>query len=408
MGERPTAKTIARSRSGCNARRLLPLYQGRWRWASLAVGGLLTLCTIGISRVEVDTDYTKFFGQNTYITRAYPQLSNAGYGQSPVSIMLRFPEGKNYASGDTFARIGRFEELIRKDPAVLKLLTLTDLLDRADLAFNGADHAAGRLQQDDAAQLAQLHLLAELGGNDDLGNFVTDDKRTLQAVAMTPYMSSRELESLKERVYAAGRTTLPESVTLKVTGTTVQWADMDKEISHTQMSSFYIIGAIFLVLLPVIFRSWTFGIIGVVVNSLPMLITFGLMGLFDIEINLATALIGGVAIGATVDSTIFFINRVRLARDAGITDVDAVNHAVLTVGDGIIGTSVILAGGFSCLATSSFLPTAHFGGLVTLSIVVALFMDILVNPILLQLVGRGRVVLAGSHAPSRVLEVEAQ
>src|SRR5207248_3105958 len=112
-------------------------------WTSIVtVGGLLTLCAIGISRVEVDTDYTKFFGQNTYITRAYPQLSNAGYGQSPVSIMLRFADGMNYASGDTFARIGRFEDRVRKDPAVLKLLTLTDLLDRADLAFNGADRAA--------------------------------------------------------------------------------------------------------------------------------------------------------------------------------------------------------------------------------------------------------------------------
>src|SRR3954470_2288858 len=162
---------------------------------------------------------------------------------------------------------------------------------------------------------------------------------------------------------------------------------MDKEISHTQMSSFYIIGAIFLVLLPVIFRSWTFGIIGVVVNSLPMLITFGLMGLFDIKINLATALIGGVAIGATVDSTIFFINRVRLARDAGMTERQAVDHAVITVGDGIIMTSAILAGGFVCLATSSFLPTAQFGSLVTLSIGVALFMDIMVNPIVLSMVG---------------------
>jgi predicted RND superfamily exporter protein len=393
---------------GLYARRLLPFYQGRCRWVVLSAGGLLTLCALGIGRVEVDTDYTKFFGRNTYITRAYPQLAQAGYGQSPVSVMLRFREETTYASGGTFARIEQFESRVRKDPAVLKLLTLTDLLERADLAFNGAGDALGRLRHYDAAQLAQLHLMAEIGGNDDLQNFVTEDKRTLQAIAMTPYMSSRQLESFKERIDAAGRATLPESVTLTVTGTTVQWANMDKEISHTQMSSFYIIGAIFLVLLPIIFRSWTFGIVGVVVNSLPMVITFGLMGLLDIRINLATALIGGVAIGATVDSTIFFINRVRTARAAGMTEADAVNHAVLTVGDGIIGTSVILAGGFICLASSSFLPTSQFGGLVTLSIVVALFMDILVNPILLQLVGRSRVVDARRHAPAAALEMEAQ
>src|SRR5207237_1191857 len=208
----------------------------------------------------------------------------------------------------------------------------------------------------------------------------------VQVIAMTPYLSSKQLEALKARFTALGRGTLPSGVTLDVTGTTVQWANMDREISRTQMRSFYVIGGVFVVLLPIIFRSWTFGIVGVIINALPMLITFGVMGLLDLKINIATAIIGGVAIGATVDSTIFFINRVRLARDAGMTEADAVGHAVVTVGDGIIVTCTILAGGFICLATSSFLPTAQFGALVTLSIVIALFMDIMVNPIVLSLV----------------------
>ena len=202
---------------------------------------------------------------------------------------------------------------------------------------------------------------------------------------MTPYLSSKELEALRDRIKAAARATLPGDVTVNVTGTTVQWANMDKEISWTQMSSLYIIAAVFLILLPIIFKSWALGLVGVLINSLPMLITFGVMGLLDIKINLATALIGGVAIGATVDSTIFFINRVRLARERGMSSRDAIDHAVLTVGYGIIMTSVILAGGFACLTSSSFLPTAEFGGLVTISILVALYMDIIVNPIVLRL-----------------------
>jgi len=218
----------------------------------------------------------------------------------------------------------------------------------------------------------------------------------------------KELASLKERVYAAGRSTLPADVTLKVTGTTVQWANMDREVSHTQMSSMYILSAVFLVLLPIIFKSWILGAIGVFINSVPMLITFGLMGLLNIKINIATALVGGVAVGSTMDSTIFFINRVRLARAEGMTVVEAVDHALLTIGDGIIMTSVILAGGFACLATSSFLPTSNFGGLVTLSILVALYMDILVNPILLRLVGSAEACAAGRQLDSSALRKGAQ
>jgi uncharacterized protein len=149
----------------------------------------------------------------------------------------------------------------------------------------------------------------------------------------------------------------------------------------------YVLALVFIVLLPIVFRSWALGVIGVLINGLPLAITFGVMGMLDIKINIATALIGGVAIGATVDSTIFLINRVQLAMREGMAWDRAVDYAVLTVGDGIIMTSAILAGGFCCLAASTFLPTANFGSLVSASIVVSLFMDIMVNPIVLKLVG---------------------
>lgn len=375
---------------GVYGRRLLPLHRGRYRWIWLAVSGCMVLSIYGIRKLDVDTNYTKFFGSGTYVTRAYPELAKAGFGQSPVSLRVRFPAGTTYASGEHIAKIARFQDEIRKDPAIIKLLTYTDLLERADLAFNGDDPTGRRLVTYNAQQIAQLYLMSEIGGNDDLRDFVADDKGTVQIIAMTPYMSSKELESFKARIDRAAKGTLPADVDLKVTGTTVQWANMDKEISHTQMSSLYVIGLVFLVLLPLVFRSLLLGVIGVFINALPMAITFGLMGLLDIKINLATALIGGVAIGATVDSTIFFINRVRLGLHQGLPWGDAVDAAVETVGDGIIMTSVILAGGFACLSLSSFRPTADFGGLVSFSIVVAAFMDVIVNPIVLRLVGGRR------------------
>jgi predicted RND superfamily exporter protein len=123
---------------------------------------------------------------------------------------------------------------------------------------------------------------------------------------------------------------------------------------------------------------------------------------------MATALIGSVALGSTIDSTIFFINQVWLSRRQGLTDDEAVDHAMLVVGDGIIVASVIVAGGFICLATSRFLPTAQFGALVTLSILVALFLDIIVNPIVLKLVGQWHAPAAGQDAIAGILGREAQ
>jgi hypothetical protein len=113
--------------------------------------------------------------------------------------------------------------------------------------------------------------------------------------------------------------------------------------------------------------------------------TFGLMGLLDIRLNMATALIGGVSIGSTVDSTLFFLNRFQMERGAGRSWNDAIEAAVRGVGDGILITTGILAGGFLCMTVSSFRPTADFGIFTCFTILTGAFLDIIIDPILLGL-----------------------
>jgi predicted RND superfamily exporter protein len=113
--------------------------------------------------------------------------------------------------------------------------------------------------------------------------------------------------------------------------------------------------------------------------------TFGLMGILGIRLNMATALIGGVSIGSTVDSTLFFLNRFQAERAAGFSWQEAIENAVRGVGDGILITSMILAGGFLCMTVSSFMPTAHFGIFTCFTILTGAFLDIVIDPILLGL-----------------------
>ena len=371
---------------GTYGHRLLPYLSGRYRLLWLGAAAAMLYTVAGLSRVEVDTDYTKFFGRSTSVTQSYSDIERSGFGQNPVSIVLRYPEGTTFATGDHFRRLIEFEKAVGDIPVVVKLLSLTQIVGRIDMAFNG-DHDAGRIAGYSDQQLSQLLLLGELSGNDDVTDFLVGHKRTLQVMALTPYMSSRQLGEFKHRIRDAASRTLPHDVTVDITGTAVLWANMDEQISHTEVSSIWIITSVFLVVMPLMFRSLKLGTVGFVINALPLVIVFGLMGLLDVKINMATALIGGVAIGATADSTLFFINAVRRGFNAGMSWQDAVDHAVATVGDGIVTTSLVLAGGFACLATSSFLPTAQFGALVTAAVLLSLFLDIIVNPIVLGLVG---------------------
>ncbi len=204
-------------------------------------------------------------------------------------------------------------------------------------------------------------------------------------------MSSSELQGLRDSVAAIADEVLPSDARASLQGTTVLWANMDGEIGSTQVRSIIMLAIVFVLLLPILFGSVRLGLLGIVINGLPLAMTFGLMGLCGSRLNMATALIGGVAIGSTVDSTLFFINRFQAELALGRTWTEAIEAAVRGVGDGILITTGILAGGFLCMTVSSFKPTADFGIFTCFTIVTGAFLDILIDPILLGFMApRGR------------------
>ena len=101
---------------GTYAQHLAPVLTGKYRFVWLGVAAVMLYTLAGLSRVEVDTDYTKFFGHDTAVTRSYADIKQAGFGQNPVAIVLRYPEGSTYATGDHFKRLMDFERAVARNP----------------------------------------------------------------------------------------------------------------------------------------------------------------------------------------------------------------------------------------------------------------------------------------------------
>jgi predicted RND superfamily exporter protein len=256
------------------------------------------------------------------------------------------------------------------------------LLQGVDEALNGPASVPRWITYPDAA-VAQLRAAARSAGITEFDDYSAPDGRRRRILLLTDYQSSSELHALRDSIAAIADEVLPPDARASLQGTTVLWANMDGEIGRTQVRSILMLAAVFVLLLPILFGSVRLGLLGIVINGLPLAITFGLMGLLGSRLNMATALIGGVAIGSTVDSTLFFINRFQAELALGRTHADAIEAAVRGVGDGIVITTGILAGGFLCMTVSSFKPTADFGIFTCFTIVTGAFLDIVIDPVLL-------------------------
>ncbi|MBT6433736.1 MAG: MMPL family transporter [Deltaproteobacteria bacterium] len=126
------------------------------------------------------------------------------------------------------------------------------------------------------------------------------------------------------------------------------------------------------------------GLISMVPNLLPIAMLLGFMGAVDIPIDLATVLVASLALGLCVDDTIHFLHhfKVELQR-TGDTD-RAIDVSLQCSGRAIMITSIVL------VATTCLYPTAvlknmdRFGILVSMTIVFAVFVDLIVGPALLR------------------------
>ena len=174
-----------------------------------------------------------------------------------------------------------------------------------------------------------------------------------------------------------------ENIDIRLSGQTLISNKLIDYIISSQVESLALAFLLIFLIMLSIFRSIKIGIISLIPNGLPILFNFAIMGATGIPLNSATAVIAAVAIGIAVDDTIHFLHSYLEHKQLEMDTANALKHAIVQKGIPLITTSLIMAGGFCILLTSSFVPTIQFGLLVSLIMVFAILSDLLILPCLL-------------------------
>jgi predicted RND superfamily exporter protein len=348
---------------------------------SLLLLFVLLLPILGIKDLRVDTDYSEFFGSSHPLSTAYDEFDRVGFGQNPIALTYSFSAGSAYDQVSNGQQIARFEQRLLEDKRVVSSLTVASILQQAHDAFSMAPAGSAQVVDMNGDTLAQTLLLAQSSGNKDLEDLYRTN--SVQSLVLTPYMSSQQLKAFIADIHAIARETLGGGVQLAVNGTTVLWANMDQAVSQTQLTSLIFMTLVIFATLLYLRCSLKVAIAATLINIVPLLIIFGVMGLFDIPINLATAIIAGILLGVMVDDTIHVVSSINRLAEQGATPAQAAEQTTLTTGLTLFKTTVVLMGCFLILTTSNFVPTENFGWLVGFGLLMAVTFDLLFLPWLL-------------------------
>ncbi len=362
-------------------------------WYFIAVAAVVTVVAAGFAwRVEIDTVLLEVYDTDhpTYknIILAEEKLG----GILPVEISLMHDDVDAFKDPDRFSKISVLEKFASEQPVVVSTQSLVGFHQAARAALLG-DPAERDVLPDSREQIEQIQLLIA-GAPDSLSGpnrFMTSDFRHARILlrvaddgAKAQMKLGRELTKRLEELFP------PETgVRYALTGDAyVASLSLDSFIRDLFYSLLVAMVIIFGTM-TVVFRSIKLGLVSVLPNTIPLLLTFGYMGMRDIDLNTTTIITFAISLGLAVDDTIHFLARFQEERAHGNSVADSIVNTYHGAGRAILLTSAMLLVGLSILLFSDFVPTRYFGMLTSITILGAVIGDLVLLPPLLYVVYRG-------------------
>ena len=199
-----------------------------------------------------------------------------------------------------------------------------------------------------------------------------------------PIMSAKSVQALIDRII--GLADLPDGVQIAPAGYSPLYTRIVDEIVDSQVRGFAAAIVLIVVILGVAMRSWRRVLLALPANTIPVVLTLGLMGMTGIPLDVASATIASVILGLVVDDSVHLL---RPAAGAGVHQ--SIRVATTRHGGTLLMTTLVLAAGFLVLGLADIRSIAWFGVLASFAVVVAIATDLLLLPALASLFsGRDR------------------
>lgn len=168
------------------------------------------------------------------------------------------------------------------------------------------------------------------------------------------------------------------------TGTTLLFVKGNNFLIENLRMSLLIAFLLISGIMALLFRYWKMIILSLIPNIIPILITAGLMGFAGIPFKPSTAITFSIAFGISVDFSIHFLAKYRQELFANNFFVPvAVTNSIREIGTSMVYTSMVLFAGFIIFAWSNFGGTIALGKLTSITLLIAMFTNLIFLPALL-------------------------
>jgi predicted RND superfamily exporter protein len=352
---------------------------------------LLTLfLAAGFFRLELSDNFAEYLDDRYEVRRVSDYLEANIPAFNGIDYLMDSGEEGGVNEPAYLRKLEAFTNWCNEQPEVSQVSSLLLLIKRLNMNMHG-DDPAFRVIPENRELVAQYLLLYEMSMafGQDINATVTPDRSAMRYTVLMKRLTTAELRGFEARAakWLAENWGAPQPP--RATGIAIMFAHISERNIKSMINSTIL--ALFTIsfMLIVAFRSLKFGMLSLIPNVMPAIMTFGLWGLLAGYINMAVSFIASMSLGIVVDDTVHFLSKyLRARRELHLSPQEAVIYSFHTVGWGMLTTSVVLSFGFSVLFFSGFAVNSVMGILMAITIVFALIADYFVLSPLLSLIDK--------------------
>ncbi len=326
---------------------------------------VVVVSAMGATKIWINSSFLEKFERDSDIVLTDAFINERFGGTSTLNVILDSADNDAMKRPDVLRLMDEMQTQSEMLDEVGDSFGLADYLRRINMVMHADDPAFDAIPES-AELVAQYLLLYEMSGDPDMlwrtvdyvyaRSNVTlqlkgDDSKTInRAIGVV-----EEFKPLFEEL----------GVNVNYAGSGYKSLIFSDLILKGQVQSLILSLGIIVILLSLMFKRISAGLIGVIPITITAIVSFGVMGLLNIPLSTTTALISSIAVGVGIDYAVHFMERFRVAAkrtgDVVATIADAMHHS----GRAIMFNAIVVIAGFLVLLFSAFPPNRALGALVS-------------------------------------------
>ena len=318
---------------------------------------IVSVALYGVFQVTVDVNMRNFFKPGTEIRDSMDFMDNEMNGTVDIRVRI---EG-DIKDPITLQDMNELQSFMEKDEQVSTSFSIANVVKQMHKTVMN-DDIRYEVVPSERGKINNLFTMYSMSGDsEDFEALVDYDYKIGLITAFADVMSTDQIFSYTNQLNEHIEKNFNKESKIDVTGMIVVFRDLVILIVRSSFISIFASLLVIGILASIFFRRILWGVLAIVPLSAAVIINFGFMGFFGIELSHVTAILSSIIIGVGVDFAIHYISQYRrLSRTMSSKIVS--KEVVEDVGYPIVLDAASNMG-FGALVFSAFVPIQYIGGL---------------------------------------------